>query len=111
MGMEVPWFARPPVYTEEEVEMYPLYASEPLNLIVKKKSRKSPTSRDCPNLPLPPPPACRREVLDEREGGLPHVPRHVLQQGASWGKAALQRLPDQACQGCQLSQGGLNLPW
>ena len=52
--MEVPWFARPPVYTEEEVEMYPLYASEPLNLIVKKKSRKSPTSRDCPSLPFDP---------------------------------------------------------
>ena len=51
--LEVPWFASP-VYTEEEVEMYPLYASEPLNLIVKKKSRKSPTSRDCPNLPFDP---------------------------------------------------------
>lgn len=52
--MEVPWFARPPVYTEEEVEMYPLYASEPLNLIVKKRSRKSPGSRDCPSLPFDP---------------------------------------------------------
>merc|ERR1712172_142919 len=52
--MEVPWFARPPVYTEEEVEMYPLYASEPLNLIVKKRSRKSHGSRDCPSLPFDP---------------------------------------------------------
>ena len=52
--MEVPWFARPPVYTEEEVEMYPLYAYEPLNLIVKKRSRKSPGSRDCPSLPFDP---------------------------------------------------------
>ena len=52
--MEVPWFARPPVYTEEEVEMSPLYASEPLNLIVKKRSRKSPGSRDCPSLPFDP---------------------------------------------------------
>ena len=52
--MEVPWFARPPVYTEEEVEMYPLFASEPLNLIVKKRSRKSPASRDCPSLPFDP---------------------------------------------------------
>jgi hypothetical protein len=33
----VPWFARPPVYSEEEVEMYPLVTAEPLNLMVKSR--------------------------------------------------------------------------
>merc|ERR1712183_274217 len=31
--LEVPWFARPPTYSDDEVEMYPM---EPLNLIIKK---------------------------------------------------------------------------
>ena len=41
-GLEVPWFARPPVYSEEEVDMCSLYSSQPLNLIVKKRLRRSP---------------------------------------------------------------------
>ena len=61
--LEVPWFARPPVYSEQEVEMYSLYPSdEPLNLIVKKRGRKPPSSRDCPDLPFDPRRWSRAEV-------------------------------------------------
>ena len=31
--LEVPWFARPPTYSDDDFEMYP---AEPLNLIIKK---------------------------------------------------------------------------
>ncbi|XP_023347045.1 ets DNA-binding protein pokkuri [Eurytemora carolleeae] len=49
-NLEVPWFARPvytenckPVYTEEEVEMYPL---EPLNLKKENKFENQNLSKD-----------------------------------------------------------------
>ena len=46
--MELPWFARTTVYSEEEVEMYPLHNSQPLNLIVKKSrgSRTNPLDKE-----------------------------------------------------------------
>jgi len=65
--VEIPWFARPPVYSEEEVEMYPLlpHNTQPLNLIVRKKQRKPslcPIRGDLPELPFDPRRWSRAEV-------------------------------------------------